>query len=112
MQSTESEIKDVLEILGKSNLPQGKKIKVITTLNNARMDEYPFIKRTYVNGEVVEFKSEIPEIKNYVFNTEREVILVNAIYENVKENFEHNTFVQLFQFTFRILGIDSPWSKL
>jgi len=64
----------------------------------------------YKKGEVEYYHSSIRTIGHYNFLSENEVILANAIYENTKEDFNHNTFVQELKFVFRVLGINSVWT--
>ena len=69
-------------------------------------DEYPF-----VSEKSGKFYSEIPDIKHYQFNNAQEVILANAIYENTKENFNPNDFIQMVKYTFRLINKNSEWAK-
>ena len=72
-------------------------------------DDYPFIGIKYVKGEVKHYHSTIKEIEFLGFKTEQEVILANAIYENVKgDGFNVNEFIQMVTFTKRLLGTDNP----
>ncbi len=40
-----------------------------------------------------------------------EIAEENGEYKNLKEKFNPNEFVQQIKFTFRLLGIESEWSK-
>jgi hypothetical protein len=73
-------------------------------------DEYPFIERKYKNGDVEFYHSSHEMIKPYMFKTEKEVILANAIYENIKEITNVNDFIQMFKYTCRIIGLKTEWS--
>jgi hypothetical protein len=81
----------------------------VTEKEKLPIDEYPFISAKYEKGEVKYYFSDIEEIKNLMFETEKEVILVNAIFENVKDKFNINEFIQMLKFTFRILNVSSSW---
>ena len=48
-------------------------------------------------------------ISNLAFETEKEVIMANAIYENMNEITTINEFIQLIKFTFRIIGVNTKW---
>lgn len=78
-------------------------------------DEYPFIEIKYGKKGVVEtYRSGYDEIKHYIFETENEVILANAIYVNMLDENKHaniNDFIQIFKFTCRIAGVQSEWTK-
>lgn len=73
-------------------------------------EEYPFINIKYNKGEIEYYRSEYVDIENFLFKTEEEVILANAIYKNIK-NFNSNEFPQLLKFTFRLLNMDSVWAE-
>ncbi len=98
-------------MLEATNLKLGDKVFIRAAYASTYKDDYPFVGRKYVKGVVASYRSEIEEIKRYGFADEKEVILANAIYENIKHNFNPNTFAQQLKFTFRILGIDSAWSR-
>ena len=49
--------------------------------------------------EEVSFFSEHKQISNFLFGTENEVILANAIYENTKDNFNPNDFIQQLNYS-------------
>lgn len=70
---------------------------------------YPFIQVKWNKGKLEYYHSKHKEIENLGFQTENEVILANAIYENVKDNFNWNEFVGMLKFVFRMLMIKSAW---
>lgn len=95
-------------ILENAGLKTGAKLRVRQCFIAQNVDEYPFTSYDYKNKY---YHSEIEDLNSLGFETEKEVILVNAMYENVKENFNMNDFIPMIKFTFRLLNIDSNWSK-
>ena len=87
--------------------------KVYFTILNYNKEKYPFIETDHYPDKESKmyWKSSIERINSFLFETEREVILANAIYENTKDNFNINEFVQQVKFIFRILNIESEWTK-
>ncbi len=75
---------------------------------SAHKNDYPFISIKRNKGEEHYFSS-IKRIDNLRFNSEQEVIMANAIFENTKDNFNINEFIQQLKFTFRILGVANEW---
>ena len=96
-------------LLEEKGLNLVEKMMVRSHFASAYKDEYPFISFKCKNGEVKYYFSEIDEIKNLMFETKKEVILANAIYENVKDKFNINEFIQMLKFAFRILNVSSSW---
>ncbi len=68
-------------------------------------EEYPFIKI-----QDNKWYSKIEQIKSFIFATKKEVILANAIYENLQGKFNSNEFRDHLKYTFRLLGLKSAWS--
>lgn len=99
------------DLLKEKGLSIGESIMVKSHFASIFKDEYPHIRADYMKGDVKYYRSEIKEISNLAFESEKEVILANAIYENVKDSFNPNEFVQMLKFTFRILGVENNWSK-
>lgn len=96
-------------LLEEKGLKLGEKMMVRSHFASAYKDEYPFISVKHEKGEVKYYFSDIEEIKNLMFKSEKEVIMANAIFENVKDNFNVNEFIQMLKFTFRILNVSSSW---
>lgn len=94
-----------------TDLKIGQRMFIRSSFSDFYKKEYPFISRECKKGKVEYYYSEIKEISNLRFDSEKEVILANAIYENIKEDFNPNMFMQQLKFTFRILGVDSNWAK-
>jgi hypothetical protein len=97
------------KLLEEKQLSLGERMMVRSHFASAYKDEYPFISAKHEKGDVKYYYSDIESIKNLRFQNENEVILANAIYENVKENFNINEFIQMLKFTFRILNVKSTW---
>jgi hypothetical protein len=94
---------------------KGLKPNEIMMIRNGFADtfknEYPYINIVYKKGKINYYHSTIEDISNLAFNSKKEVILVNAIYENIdKDNFNINEFIQNIKFSFRIIGSKSKWS--
>ena len=101
------------DFLDEKGLKLGEKIQVRAAFVTASgyKEEHPFIERVIEKDRTVTYRSEHKEIKSFAFHTRQEGILVKAIYENVKHNFNPNTFREMFRYTFRILGVDSVWAE-
>jgi hypothetical protein len=96
-------------LLEEKGLKLGERMMVRSHFASVYKDEYPFISVKHEKGEVKYYFSDIEEIKNLMFKSEKEVIMANAIFENVKDNFNVNEFIQMLKFTFRILNVSSSW---
>ena len=101
---------DAMQILKHYNIPLGKQIKVRANFSQFFKEDYPFIGIKYKNGKIQYYHSEHKVIKHLMFESEKEVILANAIYENTKDNFNINEFIQTLKYTFRLIGIKNEWS--
>ena len=102
--------KKAWDLMIDKGLKMGEAMFIRSAYASNYKDEYPFIDIQYKKGEVEYYHSSIRTIGHYNFLSENEVILANAIYENTKEDFNHNTFVQELKFVFRVLGINSVWT--
>ncbi len=97
-------------LLDEKGLTTGEKMMVRRSFASTYQNEYPYIVvKNNKRGEKY-YVSGIEEIKILMFSTKNEVILANAIYENVKGKFEINEFIQILKFTFRIMNVSSKWS--
>jgi len=96
-------------LLEERGMKLSERMMIRSHFSNAYKDEYPFISVKHEKGEIKYYFSDIEEIKNLMFETEKEVILANAIFENVKDKFNINEFIQMLKFTFRILNVSSRW---
>ena len=99
------------ELLQSTDLKLGQRMFIRSTFSDAYKNNYPFIGREYKKGNSEVFHSEIQEFKHLGFSNENEVILANAIFENIKESFNINDFRYQLKFTFQMLKIDSIWSR-
>lgn len=95
-------------LLKDKGLSMGEMIMVRSHFASMSENEYPFIRRKHEKDNTFYFSTH-ERISNIQFQTENEVILANSIYENVKDNFNPNEFIQQFKFTLRILGVQSVW---
>ncbi|MCK9416915.1 hypothetical protein M0Q97_09685 [Candidatus Dojkabacteria bacterium] len=96
-------------LLEERGINLNERMMVRSHFASAYKNDYPFVSIRYKKGEIEYYHSDIEDIKNLMFETEREVILANAIYENVKEKFNTGDFIQMLKFTFRILDVTSRW---
>ena len=96
-------------LLDENGLTTGEKMMVRSSFASTFRNEYPFIsvKKNHLGSKY--YMSDIEELKTLTFATENEVILANAIYENIKDRFEINEFMNILEFTFRIMKIPSRW---
>ena len=99
------------EYLESKGFTIGEKMMIRSHFASMHKDEYPFVRCEYKKGKVELYKSGIEKIDMLRFDSEKEVIIANAIYENVKDNFNLNDFIQYLKFTFRIIGVNSKWSE-
>ena len=72
-------------------------------------EENPFIERTR-KGDEYYYHSTHKMIENYMFDTEEEVVLANAIYLNMNEGCGPNDFVQIFKYACRLMGLSNKWT--
>ena len=72
--------------------------------------EYPFIVHKYNKGGLEYYHSSYELINHFMFKTENEVILANAIYLNMDEGNSTNEFRELFKYTCRLIGLNTEWS--
>lgn len=98
-------------ILTEKGLTFNEKIDVANAFKNIYKDEYPFIFSKYEKGEIEYYYSTIDAISLLMFENENEVILANAIYENTKDDFNMNDFLQQIRYIFRILNLKSIWCE-
>lgn len=104
-----TERKKTINLLEQKGLNKSEIFTVISKLSQEYKYEYPHIGIKYKKGEVLYYYSTIEAIHNLCFDTEKEVMLANAIYENVKDDFNPNEFIQLIKFIFRIIQVKSKW---
>lgn len=64
-------------------------------------DSHPMIEK---KGD--SFRSKFSSISHYVFKTENEVVLANAIFINMEPG---EDFISLVKHTFRMIGVKSDW---
>jgi capsular polysaccharide biosynthesis protein len=96
-------------LLDEKGLTTGEKMMVRSSFASTYQNEYPYIVVKNNMGGKKYYVSGIEEIKILMFNTKNEVILANAIYENVKDKFNLNEFIHILKFTFRIMKVSSEW---
>ena len=97
------------KLLEEKGFKLGEMVMVRSHFANTFKNEYPFIAIKHSKGGIDHYYSEIDNIKNLRFGSESEVILANAIYENMKQDFNINDFIQTLKYTFRLIGVNSMW---
>lgn len=105
------DVKNANILLTEKGLTFNEKIGVANAFKSIYKDEYPFISTKYEKGEIIYYYSTIDAINSLMFENENEVILANAIYENTKDDFNMNDFMQQIRYIFRILNLKSNWCK-
>ena len=98
-------------LLTEKGLTLNERMGVGNAFKSIYKDEYPFISIKYEKGEIIYYYSTIDAISSLMFENENEVILANAIYENTKDDFNMNDFMQQIRYIFRILNLKSIWCK-
>jgi len=85
--------------------------KVRDSFMNVYKNEHPFIKEKFNNSwDKMTFFSTHKEISQNLFLTQKEVIIANAVYESVRNNFNADEFRNQLKYIFRIIGIKSDWA--
>lgn len=97
-------------VIQEKKLSLGEAVRVRAIFCSRYKDQYPFISTKY-KKEYKYYHSNLDAIKHLNFMSEEEVILANAIYENTKEKFNINAFVQNFKFVSRVLNIKTVWAE-
>lgn len=97
-------------LLEKKGLTLSERIMVRSSFADTFKNEHPNVSIQWDKGEIKHYRSTINPISNLIFETEEEVIIVNAIYENMDKITGLNEFTQLIKFTFRLIGINSKWA--
>lgn len=106
-----TEYQKAIQILDTTDLTQNEKRAVIMNLACQRQDDYPFVKPHFEKGKIVRWESTKEEIQSFGFSSEQEVILANALVENLGEKFNSNDFTWQLKAVFRLLGIENDWTK-
>lgn len=104
--------KKAWNLLEEKGLSLGEKMMVRSNFVgwSGYKEENPFIERSYRKGKIEYYHSTHDLIKNYMFKTENEVVLANAIYLNMDKSNSINEFREMFKYTCRIIGLKSKWS--
>jgi len=97
------------DLLEEKGLTLNERMMVRSHFADTFKNDYPNISIKWDKGEIEYYHSTIEMISNLAFETEKEVIMANAIYENMNEITSINEFIQLLKFTFRIIGVASKW---
>ena len=102
------------QLLASKGFSFSERMKIENNLIDASgfKESNPFIERVFKKGKVSHYKSKHEMINHFIFETENEVVLANAIYLNMEQdaNVIINDFIDLFKFTCRIIGLKSKWA--
>lgn len=82
--------------------------KIAFALMGSHKNDYPFIK---LNHKTDRYHSEIKALNHLVFTSKKEVALLNAIWQNVDGEMSVNDLTHLIPFLWKMLGIESAWTK-
>jgi len=99
------------ELMEEKGFSLGEKSNIRKVFQNEYKNEHPFIENKFNNSwNKMTYFSKHKQISSNVFLSEKEVIIANAIFENVKDNFNADEFRNHLKYIFRILGIKSEWA--
>lgn len=107
----EENIKKAWEIMEEKGVSIGERTFIRSAYASTYKDDFPFITCEYKKGKVDSYRSELPEIKTLVFQSEKEVNLANSMVLAMGDKFEINEFTYQLKMVLRILQIDSVWTK-
>ncbi|MGB4817634.1 MAG: hypothetical protein WBP33_00845 [Saprospiraceae bacterium] len=103
---------EVIQFMQEKGISVADIIQIQKVFRQLNEGIYPFLRIERCKSvSPIHCKSTIPEIEMYGFATEQEVMLANAIYENIKNDFNPNNFVQILKYSLRIMGVKSEWTK-
>jgi len=97
-------------LLKEKGLSLGEMMTVRANFASMSKDEFPFIRTENYKGEVTYF-STLNEIGSWIFKTEKEVNLANAMVLAMGNKFEINSFMHQYKMVLRMLQIESAWSE-
>jgi len=97
-------------ILEEAGLSLSKRMIVRSNFSEAYKKEHPNIETKHKKEELQHYYSSHKEISGLMFRQKSEVILANAIYENLGENININEFHQTLKYVFRVIGIQNEWT--
>lgn len=104
------DVKNANILLTEKGLTFNEKMGVANAFKSIYKDKYPFISIKNENSKFY-YHSTIDAISSLMFENKNEVILANAIYENTKDDFNMNDFMQQIRYIFRILNLKSIWCE-
>ncbi len=100
--------KDAIKLLEEKGLTLKERMSIIGALNNSRPLINNRIATSFYKDET-QYHSLIPEVSSLIFKSPEEVILINGMFDNMKE-YEANEFRNMIPFIFRMLKIESEWT--
>lgn len=101
---------ETMKFLQEKGLSLSERMTVNSVFYNMLRDEYPFIQIKHKSEDIESYCSTHEAIKSFIFNSEKEVVLANALYLNLGDNFEINEFRNILKFTFRLICSESEWA--
>lgn len=100
------------ELLDDLGVKLGAKLNIRASFASINRDEYPFIEIKWKEGEIEYYKSTHKLISHYAFHTKHEVIMANALYENMRSVnplINPNEFIHNIKYIFRVIKIESDY---
>jgi hypothetical protein len=97
-------------LLEEKGLKLGEMIMVRANFASMNKDDLPFIRTENFKGKVTYF-STITQIGSWIFSTEQEVNLANAMVLAMGDKFEINSFMHQYKMVLRMLQIESKWAE-
>lgn len=100
------------DLLEEKGLKLGEKMMVRSAFVewSGYKEENPFIEITFKKGEIEYYHSTHDLINHFMFKTENEAVLANAIYLNMNESCGINEFREMFKYTCRLIGLNTEWN--
>jgi hypothetical protein len=92
-------------LLEEKGFKLGEMIMIRSCFASMNADELPFIKQ-----EKDIFRSTLQPINSWIFKTELEANLANAMVLAMGDNFNINSFMHQYQMILRMLKIESDWA--
>lgn len=108
---------NVQEFLKEKGLSIGEIMKVRATIREETEHDHPNIrqknKKRLIGTHRVEgyYFVDCDEMKTMMFETEKEAILAQAMFLNMRDNFNMNAFRYEFIHVCRLLGLKNEWTK-
>jgi len=98
--------------LEEAGFSTGQRVQIRAAFASVNAGKLPFIKiDEFKDGQPKYYKSELKQISSLLFESEEEVNLANAMVFAIGNDINVNDFIHQIKAVFRILNIESNWSK-